>query len=85
MKNVTMANIPNKRVTVLFCCNMSGTERLTRIAIGKSTTPACLSGVNKMNLEVYYRNNKKAWMTKIIWKEWLSKTDKKFKHENRKI
>ena len=64
---------------------MSGTEKLTPIVIGKSTIPACLRGINKMNLGVYYRKNKKARMTEIIWKEWLLKIDKKFKRKNRKI
>ena len=65
-----------ERLTVLFAVNELGTHKLTPLVIGKSAKPRCFKGVNMSNLGVYYRNNKKAWMTEIIFREWLLKIDK---------
>ena len=40
---------------------------------------------NAVNFGAYYRNNQNAWMTEIIWNEWLLKIDKLFRERNRKI
>jgi hypothetical protein len=32
-----------------------------------------------------YRNNTKAWMNSLIFKEWLLKFDRKMKRQNRKV
>ena len=74
-----------ERLSLLLAANWSGSEKLMPLVIGKSKNPRCFKQINKTNLPVLYRNNNKAWMNAVIFKEWLIKLDKKFKNENRKI
>lgn len=67
------------RLTVLCCVNMNGDkERL--LVIGKSKNPRCFKGVKKFPVD--YHSNSNAWMTALIFKEWLLKWDSRL---NRKI
>ena len=50
-----------ERVTVLLAANVTGTERLPLLVIGKAQKPRCFKNIN--NLPVDYRANRKAWMT----------------------
>lgn len=45
------------RVTVLVSANMSGTEKLPLLLIGKSKSPRCFNGIR--TLPVYYQNYNK--------------------------
>ena len=74
-----------ERLTILFTCNSTGTEKLTPVVIGKSENPRAFKNVNKANLGVYYRSNTKAWMTSKLFSEWLVKINKQFLQQNRKI
>ncbi|GBL81416.1 Tigger transposable element-derived protein 4 [Araneus ventricosus] len=49
-----------ERVTLLLATNMSGTEELTQLVIGKSRNPRCFKGIKSFPL--LYKANKKAWM-----------------------
>ena len=72
-----------ERITVAFCCNGDGSDKMPLRIIGKYTTPRCFRHVNLRNLGCQYRDNKKAWMTQIIFLEWLRDFDRKM--ANRKI
>ncbi len=76
-----------ERLSMLFCANMDGSEKLKPVLIGKAANPRCFkaNNVNKANLPVYYRSNQSAWMTDEIFREWLTKIDHQFKAQNRKI
>lgn len=71
-----------ERLTLLQCVNMSGTDKLLLLIIGKSKRPRCFKGVK--TLPVDYANNTKAWMTKILFKDWLKKVDKQMKINRKK-
>lgn len=71
------------RITLMVGANMDGSEKLPLLMIGKSANPRCFKNVK--TLPVQYKNNKKAWMTSEIFSEWLSKLDKKFRKEKRKV
>ena len=73
-----------ERVTILFTCSQIG-EKLRPLVIGKSAKPRCFNGLNSTNFGVFYRNNKSAWMTEILWNEWLVKIDKHFREQQRNI
>ena len=60
-----------ERVTILFCCNADGSEKLAPLVIGKSVQPRFFIGINLKNLGVKYNSNSKAWMTRNIFSEWL--------------
>lgn len=57
------------RVTIFFACNATGTEKLPPFFIGKSAKPRCFQKKTGKQLGFYYRNNKKAWMTAILFEE----------------
>lgn len=61
------------RVTVNFCCNVTGTEKLPLWLIGKAQKPRCFgrAGIKAENLNVVWRANQKAWMTGRLFKEYL--------------
>lgn len=71
------------RVTVLVGANMDGTEKLPLLVIGKSANPRCFKGMDRKPL--MYENNKTAWMTNEIFKNYLQKINKKMIMANRKI
>ena len=64
-----------ERVTVLLCCNATGTKKLKPFVIGKFKNPRCFKNVNLATLPVRYSNNKNAWMTMEKWNEWLKWLD----------
>lgn len=68
---------------VLVGSNMSGSEKLKLLIIGKSKNPRAFRGIKSLGI-VYYANQK-AWMTSAIWLDWLTKLDKMFGRQNRKI
>lgn len=72
-----------ERVTVLLCTNMSGTEKIKPLLIGKSTKPKCFRGIKSLPID--YESNPKAWITSMLWNKWLKKFDEKLFMENRKI
>lgn len=49
-----------ERITVLVGANMTGTEKLPLLVIGKSANPRCFK--NK-NIPMKYEHNQKSWMT----------------------
>jgi hypothetical protein len=62
-----------ERITILVCSNASGSRKLPLVAIGKSANPR---GMPK-TLPLTYRSNKKAWMTSVIFEEFVKEFDSK--------
>lgn len=75
--------LSKERITILLGANMSGTEKLPILLIGKSKFPRCFKGVK--TLPVNYQNNNKAWMTSVIFSDWLNNLNQKMKAQKRKI
>ena len=71
-----------ERITVMVCANMSGTDKLPLLVIGKYANPRCFK--NLKTLPTQYESNKKSWMTSDIFTSWLKKIDKKFDRQGRK-
>lgn len=72
-----------ERLTVLVGGNASGKEKLPLLVIGKYRNPRCFKNVKTFPLE--YKSNKKAWMTSILFEEYLRKLDRKFHSKKRKV
>ncbi|XP_052260449.1 tigger transposable element-derived protein 4-like [Dreissena polymorpha] len=72
-----------ERLSVMVCANMSGTEKLPLLIIGKSLKPRCFRSIH--HLPTTYRANKKAWMTSHVFTEWLRTLDEKMFRKRRKI
>lgn len=74
------------RLTILFCCNSLG-EKLTPLVIYKCGKPRCFKAINNdtKKLPVEYFFNKNAWMTGLIFNQWLQKINKNFRKQNKKV
>lgn len=59
-----------EKFTFAGCCNADGSLKLPLIVIGKSKNPRCLKDC-MTRLPVWYRNQKSAFMDKIIFEEWF--------------
>ncbi|XP_025831101.1 tigger transposable element-derived protein 4-like [Agrilus planipennis] len=64
-----------ERLTILQCVNMTGTDKLPLLIIGKSKRLRCFKGVK--TLPVDYASNTKAWMSKELFKDWQMKNNRK--------
>ena len=62
------------RITIVPCSNATGSDKLELWVIGKAKSPRCFGwkGSRLQHIPVHYRNNKTAWMTGAIFKEWLN-------------
>ena len=72
-----------ERITVLVCANMTGTEKLPLLVIGKFAKQRCFKNVSR--LPVQYEANRKAWMISDLFSSWLMKLDREFVRAGRKI
>lgn len=72
-----------ERITVLVCANMSGSEKLPLLVIGRFAKPRCFK--NARSIPVQYEANSKAWMVSDLFSSWLTKLDAKFVREKRKV
>ncbi|XP_057669935.1 tigger transposable element-derived protein 1-like [Diorhabda carinulata] len=59
------------RVTLLQCSNASGV--IKPLMLYRSFNPRALKNQNKDNLPVFWRANKKAWVTSAIFCDWFRK------------
>ncbi|XP_076944819.1 CENP-B homolog protein 2-like [Bidens hawaiensis] len=66
-----------ERQTVAICCNEDGSEKLPLWIIGKYAKPRCFKNVNLNSLNCEYRANKRAWMTGVLFEEYVRQLDKK--------
>ena len=73
------------RITVLCCTNMTGKDKVKLLVIGKSKKPRCFKGVCMDTLPVTYGANKNAWMTSVLFEEWITKWDAALRKQGRKI
>jgi hypothetical protein len=65
-----------EHVRVLCCADMKG-EKWDLLVIGKSKNPRCFKGV--ISLPVVYYSNANAWMTSVVFNDWLVKWDLELK------
>ncbi|OAE18883.1 hypothetical protein AXG93_3022s1070 [Marchantia polymorpha subsp. ruderalis] len=60
-----------ERITLAICSNGDGSDKLPLWIIGKFWDPRCFRNLNGENLGCRYRWNLKAWMTQVIFLEWI--------------
>ncbi|UYV75410.1 K02A2.6-like [Cordylochernes scorpioides] len=71
-----------QRITVLLCCNSTGTDKRRLLIIGKSAKPRCFRNFSP-HFYCTYTSNSKAWMTSSIFQEWLLQFNKQLVSEGR--
>jgi hypothetical protein len=59
------------RISLCFCTNATGSDRLPLWIIGKHKTPRALKNVSVRTMGGQWRWNSKAWMNTAIMSEWL--------------
>jgi hypothetical protein len=64
-----------ERLTLVLCYNGDSSDKLPLWVIGKFKNPRCFKNINVTSLGCVYRNNASAWMTHIIFLEWLRAFD----------
>ncbi|GFU75443.1 tigger transposable element-derived protein 1 [Trichonephila clavipes] len=63
---------PSKeRITLHAGSNLSGSLMMKPMTINRSATPHVMKNINKTQLPVFWRSNKKAWMTQDLFKDWF--------------
>jgi len=73
-----------ERVTILFCVSRNG-EKLSPLIIGKSKMPRGVSHEKLSALNILYEGNATAWLTRDIFRRYLTMVNNKCIMENRKI
>lgn len=63
--------MPKERVTLLLGVNAAGDFKLKPLVVYLSENPRCFKGLNKKQLPVIWKSNKKGWMTKIPFEDWF--------------
>lgn len=75
-----------ERITILACSNATANLKMDLTMIGKSKNPRAFKAISKHVLPVKYFNQKSAWMSSEIFKEWFFKefvpSTEKFLKEN---
>ena len=72
-----------RRLTLLFCANMSGLEKKQLLAIGRFNNPRDMPSWKKR--PCHYTANTKSWMTSEIFQNWLEKWNRNLANKGRKI
>lgn len=73
----------NKRITILFCTNMNGSDKRPPVVVGNSKLPRCFSGREQGSIK--YCANGRSWMTRAIFAGWLKGLDNEMANQGRKI
>ena len=64
------------RITLVACCNVTGSVKLPLLFIGKSKSPFCLRTEDCQGLRGQYISHKSAWMTVESFNKWLVEFDR---------
>ena len=73
------------RISIALCVNADGSEKLELLIIGHAAKPRAFNKKTGEQLGLYYRHNKKAWMTSLLFQEWLQDFDSRMKRQSRNV
>ena len=92
LPNFTLATGPvsgkkkqKERITVALCANATGTNKLVSLVIGKSAHPGCFGKTFNPSVYVKYTSNKKAWMTGVVFQDWLNRFNRRMRVAGRHV
>ena len=72
-------------MTVALMCNADGSEKGEPFIIDHAKKPRCFQKKTGDQLGFYYRIKVKAWMTDVLFREWLSEPDNDMRAQKRNI
>ena len=73
------------RITIAFTANSDGSEKLPPLFIGHSKMPRAFNKKPAAQHGFLYRSNQKAWMTAVLFQEWLIGFESQMAQQNRKV
>jgi len=73
------------RITIALTTNCDGSEYIEPFFIGHANKPRCFQKKTGAELGFQYRSNKKAWMTTLIFQDWLKSFNNNMASQNRKV
>eukprot|EP00644_Phytophthora_capsici_P016888 jgi/Phyca11/125620/e_gw1.59.230.1 len=73
------------RITVALACNADGSDMREPFFIGHANKPRCFKKKTGAELGFTYRNNKKAWKTALLFREWLRDFDMEMNNLKRHV
>nr|XP_056713727.1 tigger transposable element-derived protein 3-like [Euleptes europaea] len=73
------------QLTVLLCTNLDASDKRDPLIIGKGPKPFCFQGNGAEELPVTYRSHTKAWMTTVIFLEWLQKFNEDMRRKQKSV
>lgn len=71
-KTVQGFTVAKDRLMLLLGSNAAGDNRLKPLLVYHSETPRALKHISKETLPLYYRANRKAWVTDAIFEDWFA-------------
>jgi hypothetical protein len=84
-RSISGVKADKKRYTIAFTMNADGTEKLPPFFIGHFWKPRAFNKKTGEDLGFYYRCNAKAWMTTVLYQEWLGRWDQILRQQQRSI
>jgi len=75
-----------ERLSIMLCCSATG-EKLKQLVIGNVARPCAFkqNNVTPENLPVTWKHNKKAWMTTVVFEDWVNQLNETMKKNKRRI
>ncbi|PWW77840.1 DDE-domain-containing protein, partial [Tuber magnatum] len=73
------------RLTHSFCVNGTRSDEREELVIAHTRQPQCFGKRSLQSLGYDYYFNKKAWMTRTIWLEWLKRFNEDMERQNCQI
>lgn len=68
-QNAAGGKVVKDRITFMPCCNISGSNKLPLMVVGKSKKPRCFK--NAQLPPIHYRGSRNAWMDRSLFGEWF--------------
>lgn len=84
-RQVSGSKKEKSRITIAFTANSDGSEKLPPLFIGHSRQPHAFKKKSADHFGLLYRFNKKAWMTAILFQEWILNFEKTMSQQGRKV
>jgi len=60
-----------ERLSLLFCANAAGTDKLKPVVVGNVKCPSAFKKISISHLPVLWRYNSKAWMVRTLFDDWF--------------
>ncbi|CAI5715136.1 unnamed protein product [Peronospora destructor] len=74
-----------KRLTIVFAVNADASDRMEPMFIGQGKVLQLIEELDTESRHFYYQNNKRAWMTPVMFQDYISAVDTRMRDEGRYI